>query len=77
MQERLTNTIARAHSRTAGEAQEWVRLMLSCVGRGGDGQRIRDEILHIMHRCAGGFVASMSLTQLQVSASAVSLSAGR
>jgi hypothetical protein len=26
--------------------------MLSCVGRGGDGQRIRDEILHIMHRWA-------------------------
>lgn len=49
-QERLTHTIARAHSRTSGEAQEWVRLMLSCVGRGGDGQRIRDEILHIMHR---------------------------
>lgn len=26
----------------AGEAQEWVRLMLTTVGRGGDGQRIRD-----------------------------------
>jgi alpha-glucan,water dikinase len=50
MQERLTHAIAKAHSRTTGEAQEWVRLMLSCVGRGGDGQRIRDEILHIMHR---------------------------
>jgi alpha-glucan,water dikinase len=50
LQERLTNTIARAHSKTRGDAQEWVRLMLSCVGRGGDGQRIRDEILHIMHR---------------------------
>ncbi len=49
-QERLTLTIAAAHSRTSGEAQEWVRLMLSTVGRGGDGQRIRDEILHIMHR---------------------------
>uniref|UniRef100_A0A383VC26 Uncharacterized protein n=1 Tax=Tetradesmus obliquus TaxID=3088 RepID=A0A383VC26_TETOB len=49
-QERLTHTIAKAHSKTTGEAQEWVRLMLSCVGRGGDGQRIRDEILHIMHR---------------------------
>lgn len=50
LQERLTNTIAQAHAKTTGEAQEWVRLMLSCVGRGGDGQRIRDEILHIMHR---------------------------
>lgn len=49
-QERLTNAISSAHSRTAGETQEWVRLMLSTVGRGGDGQRIRDEILHIMHR---------------------------
>ena len=27
-----------------------VRLMLSSVGRGGDGQAIRDEILNIMHR---------------------------
>ena len=25
-------------------------MMLGCVGRGGDGQKIRDEILHIMHR---------------------------
>lgn len=28
----------------------WVRLLLTTLGRGGDGQRIRDEILHIMHR---------------------------
>ncbi len=34
----------------AGEAQEWVRAMLTCCGRGGDGQKIRDEILNIMHR---------------------------
>lgn len=62
-QDRLTNIIPRQpfplnylsdrvemHKRTYGEAQEWIRLMLSTVGRGGDGQRIRDEILHIMHR---------------------------
>ncbi|GAX78330.1 hypothetical protein CEUSTIGMA_g5772.t1 [Chlamydomonas eustigma] len=49
-QERLTNSIAQTHGRTTGEAQEWVRMMLTTVGRGGDGQRIRDEILHIMHR---------------------------
>ncbi|GMH39379.1 hypothetical protein BSKO_07277 [Bryopsis sp. KO-2023] len=49
-QERLTSAIANAHRNTGGETQEWVRLMLSTVGRGGDGQRIRDEILHIMHR---------------------------
>lgn len=40
-QERLTRTIAEAHARTHGEAQEWVRMMLTTVGRGGDGQRIR------------------------------------
>ncbi|KAG1681344.1 hypothetical protein FOA52_007392 [Chlamydomonas sp. UWO 241] len=49
-QERLTNAIASAHSKTSGEAQEWVRTMLATVGRGGDGQKIRDEILQIMHR---------------------------
>jgi alpha-glucan,water dikinase len=30
--------------------------MLTTVGRGGDGQRIRDEILHIMHRWGVGMV---------------------
>ena len=38
------------HKETVGEPQEWIRAMLATVGRGGDGQRIRDEILHIMHR---------------------------
>ena len=28
----------------------WVRLLLTTLGRGGEGQRVRDEILHIMHR---------------------------
>ena len=32
------------------EFREFVRLMLGSIGRGGDGQSIRDEILHIMHR---------------------------
>ena len=32
------------------EHRETLRLMLGSIGRGGDGQRIRDEILHIMHR---------------------------
>lgn len=41
---------AQAHGRTGGTAQEWVRNMLGCVGRGGNAQAIRDEILHIMHR---------------------------
>ncbi|KAK9816496.1 hypothetical protein WJX72_001009 [[Myrmecia] bisecta] len=49
-QERLTHKIAEVHSKTSGEAQEWVRAMLSCVGRGGNAQAVRDEILNIMHR---------------------------
>jgi alpha-glucan,water dikinase len=49
-QERLTRAVGAAHAKTHGEAQEWCRMMLTTVGRGGDGQRIRDEILHIMHR---------------------------
>jgi alpha-glucan,water dikinase len=48
----------------AAEDKEIYRLMLGCVGRGGsggDGQAIRDEILHIMHRhhlpeCKGTFI---------------------
>lgn len=43
-------THARVLAGPAGEAQEWVRIMLTTVGRGGDGQKIRDEILNIMHR---------------------------
>ncbi len=31
-------------------SRQWVRLMLTTLGRGGQGQRIRDEILEIMHR---------------------------
>eukprot|EP00951_Prasinocladus_malaysianus_P038861 scaffold430019_cov33-Prasinocladus_malaysianus.AAC.1 len=49
-QDRLTKTIAKAHSQMAGESEEWIRLMLGMLGRGGDGQKIRDEILNIMHR---------------------------
>ena len=33
---------AQAHANTDGVAQEWVRLMLSCVGRGGNAQQVRD-----------------------------------
>ena len=49
-QERFTSICAKAHRELDGEAQEWTRLMLSTLGRGGDGQKIRDEILNIMHR---------------------------
>lgn len=31
-------------------SREMIRLILTTIGRGGEGQRIRDEILHIMHR---------------------------
>lgn len=49
-QDNLTRAITAAHGKLSGEPQEWVRLMLGTVGRGGDGQKIRDEILNIMHR---------------------------
>ncbi|HEY6169346.1 MAG TPA: hypothetical protein VI454_14995, partial [Verrucomicrobiae bacterium] len=48
-QDRLTSKLAEVyHAQPA--ARPLARLMLSTVGRGGEGQRIRDEILNIMHR---------------------------
>ena len=48
-QDRLTQKLARLfHGEPA--ARPLLRLMLATVGRGGEGQRIRDEILNIMHR---------------------------
>ena len=56
-QDRLTTRLAGIFrkSMAAGGADSswvrtWLRLMLTTLGRGGDGQRVRDEILHIMHR---------------------------
>ncbi|KAK2077624.1 hypothetical protein QBZ16_004470 [Prototheca wickerhamii] len=49
-QERLTHAVAAAYRGTAGASREWARLLLSTVGRGGNAQAVRDEILHIMHR---------------------------
>ena len=49
-QDRLTRTIMMAVGSLSGEAQQWARDCLGTVGRGGDGQKIRDEILNIMHR---------------------------
>ncbi len=48
-QDRLTNRLAELY---LGEhdGRPLLRLMLATIGRGGDGQRIRDEILQIMHR---------------------------
>ncbi len=48
-QDRLTQRLAGIWKRSpAGRA--WARRMLTTLGRGGDGQRVRDEILQIMHR---------------------------
>jgi alpha-glucan,water dikinase len=50
-QERLTARVAGLwRTISAPGRQRWLRLMLTTLGRGGDGQRVRDEILHIMHR---------------------------
>jgi len=47
--DRLTQKLAETYvSEPAG--RDLVRLMFTSVGRGGEGQRIRDEILEIMHR---------------------------
>jgi len=48
-QERLTLRIAGLY-RQRPEIRSWLRLILGTLGRGGEGQQIRDEILHIMHR---------------------------
>ncbi len=48
-EDRLTLRIAEVY-REQPEARPLVRLMLTTVGRGGEGQKVRDEILQIMHR---------------------------
>ena len=48
-QDRLTLKLATLW-RQQPENRDLIRLALTGVGRGGDGQRIRDEILQIMHR---------------------------
>jgi alpha-glucan, water dikinase len=48
-QDRLTNRLAELYQ-TVRSNRTLTRLMLATIGRGGDGQRIRDEILQIMHR---------------------------
>ncbi|HZV05028.1 MAG TPA: PEP/pyruvate-binding domain-containing protein [Gemmataceae bacterium] len=62
-QDRLTARLAsvwRSHS-PESRCRFWARQMFTTLGRGGDGQRVRDEILHIMHRndlkeAAGHFI---------------------
>ncbi|MFC1642283.1 phosphohistidine-like domain-containing protein [Myxococcota bacterium] len=48
-QNRLTRRVAALGQSYPG-TELWVRRLLSTVGRGGEGQRIRDDILRIMHR---------------------------
>ena len=48
-QDRLTHRLAELYL-GAHDGRPMLRLMLASIGRGGDGQRIRDEILQIMHR---------------------------
>jgi alpha-glucan,water dikinase len=61
-QDRLTLRLARLFRQAGGKPNPgedrsgalsrgmWARLLLTTLGRGGEGQRVRDEILHIMHR---------------------------
>lgn len=48
-QDRLTHKLAERYVNVPEERQV-IRLILITLGRGGEGQRIRDEILNIMHR---------------------------
>ena len=47
--DRLTLKLADRYANEPRE-QEFIRLILTTMGRGGEGQRIRDEVLNIMHR---------------------------
>ncbi len=49
-QDRLTLKLAGIYRNSSPEKREFIRLIMATVGRGGEGQRIRDEILNIMHR---------------------------
>ena len=48
-QDRLTRLLAEHHQRHVG-VRMIIRWLLSTLGRGGEGQRVRDQILEIMHR---------------------------
>jgi alpha-glucan,water dikinase len=49
-QDRLTNKIAERYASADASARPLLRLIATTVGRGGEGQRVRDGILEIMHR---------------------------
>ncbi len=48
-QDRLTLKLAEQHERQP-QGRKFIRLILTTLGRGGEGQRVRDEVLNIMHR---------------------------
>jgi alpha-glucan,water dikinase len=47
--DRLTLKLAERYEREPGE-REIIRLIMTTLGRGGNAQRVRDEVLNIMHR---------------------------
>jgi alpha-glucan,water dikinase len=47
--DRLTVKLADRYAREPAD-RELIRLILATMGRGGEGQRVRDEVLNIMHR---------------------------
>lgn len=49
-QDRLTLKLADMFINSNSDNRKLVRLIITTLGRGGEGQRIRDDILHIMHR---------------------------
>ncbi|MGR3221252.1 MAG: phosphohistidine-like domain-containing protein [Candidatus Anammoxibacter sp.] len=49
-QDRLTLKLADIFINNNSKNRELIRLIITTSGRGGEGQRIRDDILHIMHR---------------------------
>ena len=48
--DRLTLKLAARYIESATEGREIIRLILTTLGRGSNAQRVRDEVLNIMHR---------------------------
>ncbi len=49
-EDRLTLKLADFYTKESPEGREYIRLILTTMGRGGEGQQIRDGVLNIMHR---------------------------
>ncbi|MGA1789918.1 MAG: phosphohistidine-like domain-containing protein [bacterium] len=48
--DRLTQRLSEIYIRSEPESREFIRLIFTTMGRGGEGQLIRDEFLNIMHK---------------------------